>query len=457
MGGDVGYDRPPVPTLRPFRALRYDPAAVGDLAAVISPPYDVISPELQARLAARHPRNSVLLDLPPDAPGEAPGARYRRAAQAFAAWQVDGTLRQDPEPAIYAYEQTYRLPDTDEERRQRGFFARLRLEPYAPGAGVFPHERTLGGPLEDRYALLRATSANLSAMVGLYRSPHGESGPILTSLAADQPVVDVEDDDGVAHRLWLVPAGTTGDGGPADRLLSLAAAGPITIADGHHRYETALRYRDDLIARGEADGGADAASAYMLALLFDVAATEMTVLPTHRVVRGTPAGEDLLNVAEPFGAVERVSSEAALIAAFPAVRPQTPEAESGAGARIGVWSGGEAAVFRPAPSALDDHIAPGVSAPLRTLGVSQLEGLLGAVYGLGASELAAGGQVTYVRDAAAACALVDRGEADAAFLLEPIAAADVATIAAGGELMPQKSTYFYPKPATGLLFSAAGW
>jgi uncharacterized protein (DUF1015 family) len=444
-----------VPTLRPFRALRYDPAVVGDVTAVISPPYDVISPRLQATLAARHARNSVLLDLPPDAAGDGPGERYRRAAAAFAEWQIDGTLRRDPAPAVYVYEQAYRVPGTDVERRQRGFFARLGLEAHGPDSGIRPHERTLGGPKEDRYALLRATGANFSAMVGLYRSPDGESGPVLDAVAAARPAVEAVDDEGVRHRLWVVPAG---DGGPADRLLALAEAGPITIADGHHRYETALRYRDAHLGHGTP--GVDRAADFMLALLFDIGAQEMTILPTHRTVRGRPSGAALLAAVAQYGDVEALPSEASLAAAFPAVRA-TGAGDRPAGAatpaRIGIWSGGLAARFTPRPGALDAHLVPGSSATLRGLGVSQLEGLLGAVLGLGRPELAAGGGVAYVRDAAAACAVVERDEADSAFLLEPIAAADVVAVAAGGETMPQKSTYFYPKPATGLLFSPADW
>ncbi|MFI5254003.1 MAG: DUF1015 family protein [Candidatus Limnocylindrales bacterium] len=441
-----------MPTLRPFRALRYDPASVGDLAAVVSPPYDVIPPALQARLVARHPRNSVFLDLPPVEPGDGPGARYQRAAAAFTAWRIDGTLRQDPEPAIYAYEQTYWLPGSPVERRQRGFFARLRVEPYGPGSGVCPHERTLSGPKEDRHALLEATGANFSAMVGLYRSPFGESGPILAALAAQPAASDLVDDDRVRHRLWLVPAGEVGDGGPADRLLALASAGSITIADGHHRYETALRFHAERLDAGE--GSDDSSDAYILALLFDTAATEMAVLPTHRLVHLPPVGTELIAAAAPFADVEGLPSRSeALLAAFPPTMPVAPDDQP---ARIGVWSAGHAAVLRPRPGALDPFVETGSSAALRALGVSQLGGLLAAVFGLGPAEVAQG-EVTYERDAALACASVDRGEASSSFLLEPIAAGVVAGIAAGGELMPQKSTYFYPKPATGLLFSAAGW
>jgi uncharacterized protein (DUF1015 family) len=452
MAGHLGYDRWPVPTLRPFRALRYDPAAVGDMAAVLSPPYDVIGPALQATLAARHPRNSVLLDLPPEARGDVPGERYRRAASSFEVWLAEGTLRRDPRAAIYVYEQTYRLPGSQAERSQRGFFARLELDAYGPRSAVVPHERTLGGPKEDRHALLTATGANFSAIVGLYRSPGGQSGPILAAVAAEPPLSDLVDDEGVRHRLWCVPASASGEDGSAERLIALAEAAPITIADGHHRYETALRYRDERLAAGE-DGRA-APWSFVLALLFDTAATEMTVLPTHRTVSRPPDGEALLAALGRFGALERLPSQGSLVAAFgPA---QTPPDAAG-GPRIGIWSGGLGAVFRPDPVALEAFQAPGASAALRGLTVSQLEALLGAVYGLGRAELAAGGAVEYLRDAAAACAAIDAAQAGAAFLLESIGAEDVARVAAGGEVMPQKSTYFYPKPATGLLFSPAEW
>ena len=141
-----------MPDIRPFRALRYDRAAVGDLGRVVAPPYDVIDPERRAELVARHPANVVRLDLPAERAGDEPDDRYRRAARTLAAWRSDGTLRKDPHPSIYVYEQTYRVPGTDVERTQRGFFARLRLEPFGPDGGVLPHERTLsrpeGGPLQ---------------------------------------------------------------------------------------------------------------------------------------------------------------------------------------------------------------------------------------------------------------------------------------------------------------------
>ena len=192
-----------MPEIRPFRGLRFEPDVVGDLAAVISPPYDVISPADQQRLLARDPRNVVRLDLPPDELGDGPDDRYRRAARTFAAWRSDGSFRKDPRPSLYVYEQTYRLPGTDLERTQRGFFGRLRLEPFGPGSGVLPHERTMSGPKEDRYKLLRATGANFSPIVGLYADPTGDAATVLAAITSGQPAIDLVDDDGVHHRLWI--------------------------------------------------------------------------------------------------------------------------------------------------------------------------------------------------------------------------------------------------------------
>ena len=161
-----------MPQIRPFRAIRFDPEVTGDLGAVVAPPYDVIGADLHRELLARHPKNAVRLDLPAAEPqDEDPDDKYRRVARTIAAWRTDGTLRKDPRPGVYVCEQTYRVPHTDVVRTQRGFFARLRIEPFGPGGGVLPHERTLAGPKEDRYRLLRATGINTSPVVGLYDDP----------------------------------------------------------------------------------------------------------------------------------------------------------------------------------------------------------------------------------------------------------------------------------------------
>jgi uncharacterized protein (DUF1015 family) len=443
------YHWPPVPTLRPFRALRYDSASVGDLADVVSPPYDVISPELQARLVARHSRNSVRLDLPPAQPGDGPDDRYRRAAAAFVAWRTDGTLRKDLTPSLYVYELAYRVPGEAQDRLQRGFFARLTLEPFGPGSGVLAHERTLGGPKADRLALLSATGANFSPVVGLYRSSRGESGAILDSITATEADESVADDDGVRHRVWVVPAGARGDGGPVDRLFAMAEAGPIVIADGHHRYATALEYRDQRGARRACTE--DPPYETIFALLFDLAATELTILPTHRVVAAGPTGEPLMSELSSLFEVESRASTEDLIGVFSV--PASAGAE--AGTRIGVWSAGLAAVLRPRPGALDALLESQATPATRTLGVTILETAMLAIYGLDQAAIARGERVRYVKGAAAA---VDAaGPSGTAFLLDPTPAADVVRVARAGELMPQKSTYFSPKPVTGLLFAPGEW
>ena len=194
-----------------------------------------------------------------------------------------GRFRKDPHPSIYVYEQSYCVPGTDVQRTQRGFFARLRLEAFGPDSGVRPHERTLSGAKEDRYKLLRATGVNTSPVVVLYDDPSGDGRAVLDALTARAPDIDIVDDDETRHRLWVVAA----DGEAAATVAPLLAAAsrvPMTIADGHHRYETALRYRDE--RRMSRSCEEDPAFDYLLTLFLEATGEELTVLPTHRILRG---------------------------------------------------------------------------------------------------------------------------------------------------------------------------
>jgi uncharacterized protein (DUF1015 family) len=439
-----------VPEIRPFRALRYDPASIGDLAAVVAPPYDVIGPDEQERLLARHPANVVRLDLPREAPGDEPDDRYRRAARTLAGWRSDGTLHKDPHPSIYAYEQTYRVPGSDVTRTQRGFFARLRLETFGPGAGVLPHERTLAGPREDRYKLLRATGVNTSPVVGLYDDDARSGGPVLDAVMARAADIDIADDDGVRHRLWAIPA----DGDASEviaPLLSAAAAGPVTIADGHHRYETALRYRDE--RRMSRSCEEDPAFDYIATLLLD-AAEPLTVLPTHRIVRGI--GEDgvaamLARLDDLFDVRRDVSAED--------LRERFGAAGLAAGGegRFGLWTRSGGALLTARRHAFLPFLPTG-GAALRGLDVTLLAVALERLAGVDA-EAVTGGSVAYTKSVDEAIDAVDAGidGADAAFVLEPTPVASIAAVAAAGDVMPQKSTYFYPKALTGLVINPHEW
>ena len=444
-----------MPNLRPFRALRYEPSRVGDLGAVVAPPYDVIDPSTRQRLVARHPANVVRLDLPVEELGDGPDDRYRRAARTLATWRSDGTLRKDPHPSIYAYEQRYRVPGTDADRVQRGFFARLRLESYGPDAGVLPHERTLSGPKEDRYKLLRATGVNTSPVVALFDDPSGGTAERLAAVVAGPSDVDVADDDGVVHRLWALPA--SGDGPAsivAGALLEAAGAGPVTIADGHHRYETALRYRDERRMTRSCDE--DPPFDYVLALMLEATRQDLTVLPTHRLVHNASrpdVGGGLLHEARGLFDLESVGRER-LIAEF-----GTPQ--NGGRGRFGVWTtapdGAHEGALLTARRDAFDALLPAGGEALRSLDVSLLGAALDHLVGIDADAVAAGA-VEYTKSASDAVAAVDADTGiDAAFLLEPTPVAAIEAVAREGDVMPQKSTYFYPKALTGLVINPHEW
>jgi uncharacterized protein (DUF1015 family) len=440
-----------VPQIRPFRALRFAPETVGDLSSVVAPPYDVLTPADRARLAARHPANVVRLDAPAEEAGDAEDDRYRRAARTLAAWRSDGSLHKDPRPSIYVLEQTYRVPGADVERTQRGFFARLRLEALEPGSGVLPHERTLAAAREDRYRLLRATGVNTSPVIGLYDDPSGRASAILATLAAEPATIDVLDDDGVRHRLWVAAA----DGPAADsvaELVAIAAAEPVTIADGHHRYETALRYRDE--RRMSRSCEEDPAFDYLLMLFLETTAEPLTVLPTHRLVAGLgPAGvaarrdglDELFSVAQ--------ASRDELLVAFEGAG----RARGGTG-RFGLWTRDGGAVLTARRAAFEPHLPPGGPA-MRALDVVLLGVALERLAGIDPDAVAAGGRVSFTKSAVEAVTAVDqaRDGIDAAFLLEPTPVAAIAAVASEGDVMPQKSTYFYPKALTGLVINPLEW
>lgn len=440
-----------MPYVRAFRALRFDPALVGDIGRVVCPPYDVIGPELQATLLARHPNNAVRIDLPEVQAGEEPDDRYRRVSRTVAAWRVDGVLRKEPLASIYLYEQTYQVPGGTKTRVQRGFFALLKLEDLVPGSGVMAHERTLSAPKEDRFKLLRATGMNTSPVVGLYADPSGHSENAMAAIASRVPDVDVVDEDGVRHRLWAA-AETGPDAESVALLLKAAGRRPITIADGHHRYETALRYRNE--RRANKTGEADPVADYVLMLFLESARQRLTVLPTHRIVRelGDTGVADLLNHAEWLFDVERVADRAELEKAFGSV-----ETAVGGQGRFGLWTRRGGALLRARPEAFAPSLKEGGRA-LRHLDVTLLQAALDRICGIDAKGIA-GGRLAYTKSVSEALDRVDSAYdgSDAAFLLDPTPVAEISTVAAEGDVMPQKSTYFYPKALSGLVLNPHEW
>src|ERR671933_241892 len=258
--------------VKPLRALHYDPAKVGSLQAVAAPPYDVVDPEQRAALAERSPYNIVALDLPQAAtPG---GDPYAAAADLLARWQADGALVRDEQPAIWALVQDYVAPD-GRPRTRRGLFARVRVEEYGAGR-IRPHERTHPGPREDRLRLTRATKANLSPIFSLNSDPAGTAWGAVEPATAQPPFGEATDEDGTRHRLWRVA-----DPEAIETVQHALKDAELLIADGHHRYETARTYAEEVGGEGE--------HRYVLMCLVSLADPGLTILPTHRLVRGLDA------------------------------------------------------------------------------------------------------------------------------------------------------------------------
>ena len=446
----------PVPTVRPFRALRYDATAVGRLSAVICPPYDVISPAERERLAARDPRNAVHVELPLSSGGDP----YRQAAETLRAWREDGTLRRDGGPGVYVYEARFRLAGEGPDvpwRTQRGFFAVLGLEPF--GAGIRPHERTFSGPREDRLRLLRATATNTSPIVVLAEDRTGRMADALAAVAVTDPTAEATDEAGVRYRIWALPA----DDPTAALLIAGAEGGPLTVADGHHRYETALQYRAERRSEpGTAPGGIgqddDEGSPVdqVLVLVLDASPSGPRggplILPTHRLIRGEAGlAEDLMARARTyFDLTTKPPDE--LVTAF------SPPFIEGQGARMGLLVRGQAYELTPRIEATAALFPTGTPDVVRGLDVAVLEAVLAplatgeaSTAGQSVGVPSASGRVAYTHDAQEARRAVESGAFAAAWLLQPTPVSDVLRVAATGALMPHKSTYFYPKAATGLV------
>jgi len=395
--------------VRPLAGLRYDPARAGDVGQLLAPPYDVITAAEQAELYARSPYNVIRLILPREA------ERGAAAAQTLREWIAAGILAPDPEPALYLYTQQFSLPDGSTRRRD-GLLCRLRLEDFSSGV-VRPHERTLPGPKADRLALLRATGANLSAIFGLYARPGEPVRELLAGAQLGAPLVDVSG----WHQLWRVT-----DASAIARVEAALADQTIIIADGHHRYETALAYRDE--QRG------NEAAAYVLAYLANMEEEGVVILPTHRLVR------------RPLG-VGAAALAARLGESF-AVEPVDERRRRAAG-EIDCVLPDRRLRLRAGPAARERlRDLPPV---LRGLAVDLLRrAILEPILGVGPEDL------EFTHDDEEAIAAVAAGRAAAAFLLNPPSMAEVREVCLAGEVMPEKSTYFYPKLATGLVFSLVG-
>jgi uncharacterized protein (DUF1015 family) len=314
---------------------------------------------------------------------------------------------------------------------------------------VLPHERTMKGPKKDRYALIEATNINTAPLVFLAGSGAGEMPGLIDALIAGAPDTEATTNDGVRHRLWIVDGSADG----VDEVLVSAGATPITIADGHHRYETALTFQRD---RDAAQGASDPEPAwdYVMALIYSLDGAP-PALPTHRVLSGGPVGDGLLERLAELFTIERVADRAELQARM-GDTPPFAEGATGTG-RFGIFSGGQAAILMVRQDAMGRLLDADLSEASRGLDANALTAAINHVYGDDPGTLAGEGRLAYVKDATDAIELVEDGSADSVFLLDLMPASAISSVAEAGEVMPQKSTYFNPKAPTGLLLSPLEW
>jgi len=435
----------------PFRAFRYDPARA-PFDRVLTQPYDKISPAMQGKYYAADPHNLIVVEKGRAYPGDTPQNNvYTRAAAAIEDWIRRNVVVQDPAPSFYAYTQEYTVPGTKERRARRGFIGAGKLEEYSAGV-VFRHEHTLSGPKADRLELLRHTKTHTGQLFMLYSDAQRRIDAILADAEAAAPAAELRDEYGVVHRLWVIA--------DPQRVAAIQKAmedQKLVIADGHHRYETALNYRNECRTRA---GKIDPDAPYERAMMtfINTRSEGLTILPTHRVAAnvhdfswsGVRRHLEPWFAAEEFpfsGSGERSEVKKKFLAKLTGAREKRA---------IGVY---------PAPGAQKRafyvltlregvnlaQLLPNVSPLQRELDVVLLhEGILEPALGITPQAVTAEANLTYEREAAAALDAVDSGRAQISFLLNPCDVEQVMRIATAGEVMPQKSTDFFPKLMSGI-------
>ncbi len=419
--------------IEPFRGLLYDPSRAGPLRDVIAPPYDLIDAAMQARLYERSPYNIVRIELArnPD--------RYAASARALRSWIEAGVLRRAAQPSLYFYTQRFAIASLRLSRT--GLIVRLKLEPFASGR-IRPHERTFPAAKEDRMRLLTATETNVSPIFGLYAGRHPELDALRERVAAREPLFSASDDLGIENQLREIS-----DGSEIELIQRALESPRVLIADGHHRYETALEYRR---RRRATDGDPAELRPYDYTLATLVASDDpgLVILATHRVVKtldSTALASFAGRAAEQF-TIEPMPDRDQL-------RRRLHEAGGGA---IGVALKNDPALrlLRLRDRAAMASILPAAPPAVRELDVSILHGaIFERIFGIGGEAVRAGGNLEYTIDFDGALNSVAAGGADGCFLMNPPSIGDVERVSDAGATMPEKSTYFFPKLATGLVLN----
>jgi len=436
--------------VRAFRAFRYDLGRVGAFRDVVAPPYDVIDPPLQDALYARSPYNVIRLILNKERPGDDDhDNRYSRAARHLREWLHEGILTQDSARSLYVYHQEFEVEGHRHTRR--GFLARVRLEPLGKGR-IYAHEETLAGPRADRLKLFHATQMNLSPIFGLYPDDEEAVQELLDRAVGRSLPLEATDHLGVVSRLWPIS-----DQHVLSQVSALMSPRPVFLADGHHRYETGLRYLEERRAAGEVPND-EAAPNFILMMLVSMSDPGLLILPTHRLVSGLPGltADRLRSVLATHFEVEEVGNgDAGAQSAWELIQADGGQDLLGFGTTAdGAW---QLARFRAPDVAA--RLAPEHSPAWRGLGVSilhvvVLDHLFRAALPAGASQQGPPGPCRYVHLLREATQAQASQQCDLAVLVPPASMRHVEQIAGNLEKMPPKSTYFYPKLLSGLVFNS---
>jgi uncharacterized protein (DUF1015 family) len=419
-------------TVKPFKALRFTEKA-GEISELVCPPYDIISEEQRQNYIKTNEHNIIRLELPK---GE---DAYGKANKLLDEWLEQGILKQDDQEGIYVYEEEFTAEG--DWYKVKGIITRVKLEPFENGV-VLPHEFTLSKAKEDRFNLMKATNCNFSQVYSLYIDPERKTFSLIDSLTQGAPEIEISDVDGVTHRLWVIR-----DKEVQAEITNQFADRKLYIADGHHRYETALNYSNYLKEQGKNTEGSD----YIMMMLVDMENSGLVVFPTHRVIKNIDDfhHHDVLKKAKPNFYIYEKYNSGEIKNELKALYKENKHAFAFRYGRKDKYY-----IFVLKDEKIMEDKIKDTSKAFRELDVTILQKLiLEDIFNMTAEDLAQQRYLKYVKQINEALDLVDNDEADCAFILNPTRVEEISDVASAGERMPQKSTYFYPKLITGLVMN----
>ncbi len=423
--------------IKAFRGMRYNTAKSGSLDSLVCPPYDIISDEQREEYIRKNPCNIIRLELP-----KGGDSRYAEAGDILEKWLSDGVLAMDGKESIYVYKMEFTA--NGERKSLKGFVALVKLEDFSKGV-VLPHEETLSKAKQDRFGLMSETFCNFSQIYSLYMDEDGFVYSLADGCSQGAPDMSVTDGDGTVHTMWRID-----DERVISSLTAAFADKKLYIADGHHRYETALNFHKHLVAEGKASEGD--LSGYIAMMLVNMENEGLVVFPTHRIVKGLE-NFDPSEITEECEKYFNIEEDIEISEINKALR----EHYSAGRKAFAFYCGKQARIMVLRDSGAVRKLLPGMSDAYCGLDVSVLHSLvLERILGIDKENMANQKNLTYTRSAEEAIAAVDSGSADCAFILNPTRVPEIRDVALAGEKMPQKSTYFYPKLITGLVMNKFG-